>query len=88
VCGNHRQRVKFATNDSPIQQVSDFIYFVSDYTSDLEDKLQAYIKINGIIRRHFRKQMTIETKVRIHKIIDKAALKFGSEACVLKERDE
>jgi len=64
------------------------IYFALDYKNDLEDKLQAYIKINGIIRRHFGKQMTIETKLRIHNIIDKAALKFGSEAWVLKERDK
>jgi len=32
--------------------------------------------------------MAIETKLRIHNIIDKAALKFGSEAWVLKERDK
>jgi len=64
------------------------VYFVSDYTSDLEDKLQAYIKINGIIRRHFGKQMTTETKLRIHNIIDKEAFKCGSEPWVLKEREE
>jgi hypothetical protein len=32
--------------------------------------------------------MTKETKLRIHNIIAKAALKFGSEAWVLKKRDE
>jgi hypothetical protein len=32
--------------------------------------------------------MTKETKLRIHNITAKAALKFGSEAWALKERDE
>ena len=40
------------------------------------------------MRRHFGKQMNKETKLRIHNITAKAALKFGSEACVLKEREE
>jgi hypothetical protein len=32
--------------------------------------------------------MTKETKLRIHSITAKAAVKFGSEASVLKKRDE
>jgi hypothetical protein len=32
--------------------------------------------------------MTKETKLRIHNITAKAALKFGTEARVLKKRDE
>jgi len=45
-------------------------------------------KINGAIRRHFGKQMNKETKLRIHNITAKPALKFGSEAWVLKKREE
>jgi len=45
-------------------------------------------KINGAIRRHFGKQMSIETKLRIRNITAKAALKFGSEAWLLKKREE
>jgi len=41
--------------------------------------LQTYNKINGAIRRHFGKQMNKETKLRIHNITAKAAMKFGSE---------
>ena len=63
-------------------------YCISEYKSDLEDKLQTYNKTNGAIRRHFGKQMNKETKLRIHKITAKAALKFGSEAWVLKKREE
>jgi len=61
---------------------------MSEYRSDLEDKLQTYNKINGAIRRHFGKQMNKQTKLRIHNITAKTALKFGSEAWVLKKREE
>jgi hypothetical protein len=47
-----------------IEQVTDFKYLgycISEYKSDLEDKLQTYNKING-------KQMNKETKLRIHNI--------------------
>jgi hypothetical protein len=54
----------------------------------LEDKLQTYNKINVAIWRHFGKQMTKETKLRIHNRTAKAALKLGSEVWVLKKRDE
>jgi len=47
-----------------------------------------YNKIKGAIRRHFGKQTNKETKLRIHNITAKAALKFGSEAWVLKKREE
>jgi len=90
-CGNHIQRVKIVINDNIIEQVTDFKYLgyhIAEYKSDLEDKLQTYNKINGAIRRHFGKQMNKETKLRIHNITAKAALKFGSEAWVLKKRKE
>ena len=47
--GNHIQRVKIVINDSIIEQVTDFKYLgyrISEYGSDLEDKLQTYNKIN------------------------------------------
>ena len=56
-------------NDNIIEQVTDFRYLgyrVSEFKSDLEDKLQTYNKIDGAIRRHFGKQMNKETKLRIH----------------------
>ena len=49
---------------------------------------QTYNKINGATRRHFGKQMNKETKLIIHNITAKAAMKFGSEAWVLKKREE
>jgi len=74
-----------------IEQVTDFKYLrycVSEYKIYLEDKLQIYKKINGTIRRHFGKQMNKETKLRIHNITAQAVLKFGSEAWVLRKREE
>ena len=50
--------------------------------------MQTYNKIKGVIRRHFGKQIKKETKLRIHNITAKKALKFGSEAWVLKKREE
>ena len=50
--------------------------------------MQTYNKINGVIRRNFGKQKNKETKLRIHNNTAKAALKFGSEAWVLKKREE
>ena len=57
------------------------------YWISLEDKLQTHNKINGAIRRHFRKQMNEETKLRIHNVTSKAALKFGNETWVLKKKE-
>ena len=77
--------------DNIIEQVTDFKYQgyrISEYKSDLKDRLQTYNKINGIIRRHFGKQMNKETKLRIHNITAKAALKLGSETWVLKKREK
>ena len=89
--GNHIQRVKIVINENIIEQVTYFKYLgycTSEYKSDLEDKLQTYNKINCAIRRHFGKQMDKETKLRIHNITAKAALKFGSEDWVLKKREK
>ena len=63
-------------------------YRISGYKTDLEDKLKTYNKIGGTMRRHFGKQMNKETKFRIHSTAAKAALKCGSEAWVLKKREE
>ena len=78
-------------NDNIIEQVTDFKYLgycISEFKSDVEHKLQTYNKINGAIRRHFGKQMNKETKLRILNFTAKAALKFRSEAWVLKKREE
>ena len=78
-------------NDNIIEQITDFKYLqypTSEYKRDLGDKLQTYNKIKGAIRRHFGKQLNKETKLRIQNITAKAALKFGSEAMVLKKRQK
>jgi hypothetical protein len=55
---------------------------------DYVGKLQTYNKINGAIWRHFGEKMNKQIKLRIHNITAKTALKFGSKARVLKEREE
>jgi hypothetical protein len=35
--------------------------------------------MNGIIKRNFGKEISIQTKLRIHNITTKTALKYGSE---------
>jgi len=43
MCGNYIQRVKILINDNIIEKVTDFKYLgclISEYKSDLEDKLQ------------------------------------------------
>ena len=78
-------------NDNIIEQVTDFKYLgysISEYKSDLQDKLQTCSEINGAVRRHFGKQTNKETKLRIRNITSKAALKFGSEAWILKKREK
>ena len=71
--------------------VTDFKYLgyrISEYKSDLGDEFKKYNKINGATRRHFGKQMNKETELKIQNINAKAALKFRSEAWVLKKREE
>jgi hypothetical protein len=89
--GNYIQMVKIVINDNIIEKVTDFKhlgYCILEYKGDLEDKLKTYNKINGAIRRYFGKQMNKETKLRIHNITAKAALKFGSEAWIMKKREK
>jgi hypothetical protein len=69
-------------------QILNLGHLTADHKTDTEGMLQTYNRINGIIWRHIRKEMTKQTKLRIHNITPKATLEFGSEAWVLKKRDE
>ena len=56
--GNHIQRVKIVINDNIIEQETDFKYLeycISQFKSDVGDKLQTYNKINGAISKKFWK---------------------------------
>jgi len=56
--GNHKQRLKIVINDNITEQVTNFKYLgycISEYRSDVEDKLQTYNKINRYIWRHLKK---------------------------------
>jgi hypothetical protein len=53
----------------------------------LEENVQKYNKLNGGIRRHFGKNMRQDLQLRLHKIILKPALKYGSKTWVLRAED-
>ena len=77
---------KIVIQDNIIEEVTDFKYLgysISEYKSDLEDKLQTYNKINGAMRRHFGKQMNEETKLRIHNITPKFGFVFQLNALLV-----
>jgi hypothetical protein len=71
--GNIIQREKNMINNKILEQVSAFIYLgntISHYNNDaqLEPNIQVYNRMNRIIRRHFGKQMSKETQLRLHNI--------------------
>jgi hypothetical protein len=89
-CGKNIQRAKIEIEGKIIEQVSSFNCLgnlISNEEKDINIKLQRYNKMNGIIKRHFGKHMTIDTKLRIHNITSKAALCYGSEAWIINKRD-
>jgi hypothetical protein len=55
---------------------------------DLEDNVQKYNKSNGRIKRYLGKNMGKEIKLRLHNIISKPALQYGSETWLLREEDK
>jgi hypothetical protein len=76
------------SSERQIQKLLFFTTANSNIYVFLHNNTLLYNKINGTIRRHFGKKMTKETKLRIHNIRAKAALKFGSEVWVLKKIDK
>jgi hypothetical protein len=79
-------------NNKIIEQVSAFKYLgntISHYNNDaqLESNIQIYNGMNGIIQRHFGKQMSKETQLRLHNITSKSALRYGSKNWILKQRN-
>jgi hypothetical protein len=91
MCGNEIRRLKIMIDGRIIEQVTEFNYLgskISEYKKDVEYKLQTYNRINGIIKINFGKQLSNQTKLRIHNITAKIALKYGSETWVLNKRDK
>ena len=79
VCGNHIQRVKIVINENTIEQVTNFKYLgycISEYKSDLEDKLQTHNKINGAIGRHFGKKNGQGNKIKNSQHYSKSSIEI------------
>jgi hypothetical protein len=67
-----------------IEQLNSFKYLGCNIATlkmnmDLEDNTEKYNKLNGIIRRHFGKDMRPEIQVRTHNVLSKPAMMYGSE---------
>jgi hypothetical protein len=89
-CGENIERVKLEIEEKIIEQASNFNYLgylISNYANDISKKLQRYNKMNGIIKDHFGKHMTTETKLGIHNIPSKAVSCYGSENWITNQRD-
>ena len=50
---------------------------------DINLKLQRYNKLNDVIKCHFGKHMSIDTKLRLHNITSKSVLLYGSKVWIL-----
>jgi hypothetical protein len=55
---------------------------------DLGDNVQKYNKLNGCIKTYLGKNMGKEIKLRLHNIILKPALQYGSETWGLRAEDK
>jgi hypothetical protein len=82
--GRQIRRVKIIVNGNLIEQLNSFKCLGCNIAThkmniDLEDNIEKYNKINGIIRRHFGKNMGLEIQVRMHNVLRKPAMMYGSE---------
>jgi hypothetical protein len=75
-----------------------FIQYVQTFDEDenIGDPTLEYLIItssksdvlNGMIKGHFGKQISTETKLGIHNIISKATLRYGSELWIMNRKDQ
>lgn len=91
--GKEIQRAKIVINNQIIEQTSTFKYLGSDISiyklnSDLDNNIQNYNKINGCIKRNLGQSMSKEIKLKLHNVISKPTLLYGSETWVLRAADK
>jgi hypothetical protein len=90
--GQYWKRVKIVINNKIIEHASSFTYLGSK-TSDkinagLETRIRKYNNLNGVIKRHFRNKINTDILLRLHNIVTKSALHFGSETWILRKEDK
>jgi hypothetical protein len=89
MCGNKIRRLEIIIDGKIFEEVTEFKNLVNnnlEYKQYMEYKLQTCNRINGTIKRISGKKISNETKLRLHNITEKAALKYGSETWVLNKR--
>jgi hypothetical protein len=70
----------------------DFIHVGShispfEHQKDVERKVMKYNKLNCVFRRNFGKQMRKDLQIRLHNVIAKPVLLYGSECWTLRQKD-
>jgi hypothetical protein len=56
---------------------------ISELKKDMEYKLHAYNRGNGIMKIHLRGKMRLQHKLRIHNVTSKSTFRHGNETWVL-----
>jgi methyl coenzyme M reductase subunit D len=90
--GRQIRRVKIIINGKLIEQVNSFKYLGCNVKThkinmDLEDNTEKHNKINGIIKRHFGKNMRPQIQVRMYNVLSKPAILYGNETWILRSQD-
>jgi hypothetical protein len=90
--GRQIERVKIIINGKLTEQVNSFKYLGCNIATqkmnmDLDDNIEKYNMINGLIRRHFGKKMRPEIQVRMHNELSKPAMMYGGETWILRLQD-
>ena len=90
--GKKLRRVKIVIDSGIIEQVNEFKYLgctisTNKFNADLEQNVLKYNRMNGYINRYFGKNMRRDLKIRMHNIVSKPALRYGSETWVIRQQD-
>jgi hypothetical protein len=90
--GKYPVRSKIILNNkSIIEQVSNFNYLGCNvtykYVEDLNDKLNKFQNVCGVIARTVKKKTRKETDLKLYKIMAVPVLLYGSETWTLRKRD-
>jgi hypothetical protein len=90
--GRHLVRKKIVIDNKIIEQVNYFNYLGNTISYekelDIDNKLQNYLKITGIINNVFRPQKSLKkTRIKLYNTLALPVLLYGSETLTIKARD-
>jgi hypothetical protein len=90
--GRDTVRTKIVVDNKIIEQVNMFNYLGNmisyERELDIDNKLNNYLKITGILNNVFRPQKTLEkTRLKLYNTLALPVLLYGSETWTIKERN-